>query len=125
MVRHVAKLAEWQKTKIFDYGGRATRAEPKFYTGECGIFLGSSASRADILANAKFEVGFGMLPYWPDVAGAPQNSIIGGATLWVLRGRPADEYKGVAKLLCPSVASRRAGLVASEHRISADHPRGL
>ena len=96
VVRHVAKLAEWQKTKLFDYGGRATQAEPKFYTGQCGIFLGSSASRADILANAKFEVGFGMLPYWADVAGAPQNSIIGGATLWVLRGRPADEYKAVA-----------------------------
>ena len=38
-----------------------------------------------------------MLPYWPDVAGAPQNSIIGGATLWVLKGRPPDEYRGVAK----------------------------
>ena len=37
------------------------------------------------------------MPYWPDVAGAPQNSIIGGATLWVLKGRPATEYKGVAK----------------------------
>ena len=97
VARHVAKLAEWQRTKIFDYGGRASRAEPKFYSGECGIFLGSSASRADALARAKFELGFGMLPYWPDVAGAPQNSIIGGATLWVLRGRPADEYKGVAK----------------------------
>jgi sn-glycerol 3-phosphate transport system substrate-binding protein len=97
VTRHVFKLAEWQKTRVFDYGGRANRAEPKFYNGECGIFLGSSATRADILANAKFEVGFGMLPYWPDVAGAPQNSIIGGATLWVLRGRPAEEYKGVAK----------------------------
>jgi sn-glycerol 3-phosphate transport system substrate-binding protein len=96
VVRHVAKLAEWQKTRIFDYGGRTNRAEPKFYSGECGIFLGSSASRADILANVKFEVGFGMLPYWADVAGAPQNSIIGGASLWVLRGRPADEYKAVA-----------------------------
>ena len=37
------------------------------------------------------------MPYWPDVAGAPQNSIIGGATLWVLKGRPAAEYKGVAR----------------------------
>ena len=36
-------------------------------------------------------------PYWPDVAGAPQNTIIGGATLWVLRGRPSEEYRGVAK----------------------------
>jgi sn-glycerol 3-phosphate transport system substrate-binding protein len=97
IVRHIGKLAEWQKTKLFDYGGRATRAEPKFYTGECGIFLGSSALRADILANANFTTGYGMLPYWPDVSGAPQNSIIGGATLWVLRGRPQPEYKGAAQ----------------------------
>jgi sn-glycerol 3-phosphate transport system substrate-binding protein len=97
LVRHVAQLAEWQKTKVFDYSGRATSAEPRFQKGDCGIFIGSSGTRADILANAKFDVGYGMLPYWPDVEGAPQNSIIGGATLWVLRDRPRDEYKGVAK----------------------------
>jgi sn-glycerol 3-phosphate transport system substrate-binding protein len=97
MVRHVTQLAEWQKTKIFDYSGRATVAEPRFQRGECGIFMGSSATRADIIANSKFAVGYGMLPYWPDVEGAPQNTIIGGATLWVLRDRPREEYKGVAK----------------------------
>ncbi len=97
MVRHVAQLAEWQKTKIFDYSGRATAAEPRFQHGECGIFMGSSATRADIVANAKFAIGYGMLPYWPDAEGAPQNTIIGGATLWVLRDRPREEYKGVTK----------------------------
>jgi sn-glycerol 3-phosphate transport system substrate-binding protein len=97
VVRHIAQLAQWQTTKAFDYSGRAQTAEPRFQKGECGIFIGSSATRADIKANSKFEVGYGMLPYWPDVAGAPQNTIIGGATLWVLRDRPRDEYKGVAK----------------------------
>jgi sn-glycerol 3-phosphate transport system substrate-binding protein len=97
LVRHVARLAEWQTSKIFDYSGRAQSAEPRFQNGECGIFIGSSATRADIKANSKFEVGYGMMPYWPDVAGAPQNTIIGGATLWVLRGRPKVEYRGVAK----------------------------
>jgi sn-glycerol 3-phosphate transport system substrate-binding protein len=97
MVRHVAALAEWQKSKLFDYSGRASKAEPRFPAGECGIFLGSSAMRADVAANSRFAVGYGMLPYWPDVQGAPQNSIIGGATLWVLRGRPEDEYKAVAQ----------------------------
>jgi sn-glycerol 3-phosphate transport system substrate-binding protein len=97
MVRHIAQLAEWQKTRLYDYSGRATAAEPRFQKSECAIFLGSSATRADIAANAKFEVGYGMLPYWPDVAGAPQNSIIGGATLWVLRDRPREEYKGIAR----------------------------
>jgi sn-glycerol 3-phosphate transport system substrate-binding protein len=97
MVRHIAQLAEWQTTKVFDYSGRATTAEPRFQNGDCGIFIGSSATRADIKANSKFEVGYGMLPYWPDVEGAPQNTSIGGATLWVLRDRPRAEYKGVAK----------------------------
>jgi sn-glycerol 3-phosphate transport system substrate-binding protein len=110
MVRHIAQLAEWQTDKVFDYGGRATTAEPRFQNGECGIFIGSSATLADIKANSKFEVGYGMLPYWPDVAGAPQNSTIGGATLWVLRGRPQAEYSGVAKFFAflskPEVQAR-------------------
>src|SRR3954466_9526 len=97
LVRHIAQLAEWQTTKAFEYSGRATIAEPRFQKGECGIFIGSSATRADIKANSRFEVGYGMLPYWPEVEGAPQNSIIGGATLWVLRNRPREEYSGVAK----------------------------
>jgi sn-glycerol 3-phosphate transport system substrate-binding protein len=97
LVRNIAQFAEWQANKVYDYSGRATTAEPRFQNGECGIFIGSSATRADIKANSKFEVGYGMLPYWPDVKGAPQNSIIGGATLWVLRDRPRAEYKGVAK----------------------------
>ena len=97
VVHHVAQLAEWQKSKVFDYSGRGQAAEPRFQNGECGIFIGSSATRADIKANSKFEIGYGMMPYWPDVKGAPQNSIIGGATLWVLRDRPREEYKGVAR----------------------------
>ena len=97
MVHHIAQLVEWQAGKVFDYSGRGTSAEPRFQNGECGIFIGSSATRADIRANSKFEVGYGILPYWPDVESAPQNSIIGGATLWVLRDRPRAEYKGVAK----------------------------
>jgi sn-glycerol 3-phosphate transport system substrate-binding protein len=97
VTRQIATLTEWQKTKLYDYGGRTNKAVPKFVAGECGIFIGSSATRAAVLATAKFEVGYGMQPYWPDVKGAPQNSIIGGASLWVLKGRPDAEYKGVAK----------------------------
>jgi len=94
---HWAALAAWQKTRLFDYGGRQAKADPKFFSGECAMSIGSSAARAGILANAKFDLGYGMMPYWPQVQGAPQNSIIGGATLWVLTGRPQEEYKGVAK----------------------------
>ena len=98
-VRLVQQLGEWQKTKLFDYGGRRGDANPKFATGECGMFLASSAAYAGFVkaATGKFEFGIGMMPYWPDVPGAPQNSIIGGATLWVLSGHKPAEYKGVAR----------------------------
>jgi sn-glycerol 3-phosphate transport system substrate-binding protein len=97
LVRHVAALAAWQKTKLFDYGGRGTTAEPKFQAGECGMFLGSSALNAEFRAKANFEIGYGLLPYWPDIRATAQNSMIGGASFWVLRGRPDGEYRGVAR----------------------------
>lgn len=99
-VKHWGNLKKWADEGIFKYGGPVSgdNAPPMFYSQECAIFMASSAARAGVLENAKdFEVGFGMLPYYDDVAGAPQNSIIGGATLWVMEGRPAEEYAGVAK----------------------------
>ncbi|MEZ5818084.1 MAG: sn-glycerol-3-phosphate ABC transporter substrate-binding protein UgpB [Hyphomicrobiaceae bacterium] len=98
ILHHIGKMAEWQKSKIFDYGGRRSDSAPKFYTQECAMYMNSSAAYAGIKANAKtFAFGVGKLPYWPDVKGAPQNSIIGGATLWVLNGQPAGDYKGVGE----------------------------
>ena len=99
-VKHWANLKRLADEGIFKYGGPVggDNAPPMFYSQECAMIMNSSASRAGVLENAKdFEVGFGMLPYYDDVEGAPQNSIIGGATLWVLEGRPAEEYTGVAK----------------------------
>jgi sn-glycerol 3-phosphate transport system substrate-binding protein len=96
--RHIQAMVDWQQEGIFKYGGRQSNSAPLFYSGECAMYMNSSAAQAGVRANAKdFEFGVAMLPYWPDVAGAPQNSIIGGATLWVLQGRPAEEYKGVAR----------------------------
>jgi sn-glycerol 3-phosphate transport system substrate-binding protein len=37
------------------------------------------------------------MPYYPDAPGAPQNSTLGGASLWVMGGKKAEEYKGVAR----------------------------
>jgi len=95
--RHIADMAEWQKTKIFDYGGRRGDSLPKFINGECGMWINSSAYYGSIKAQAEFEFGQSLLPYYDDVEAAPQNSIIGGATLWVLQRHDAPEYKGVAE----------------------------
>jgi sn-glycerol 3-phosphate transport system substrate-binding protein len=50
-----------------------------------------------VKVNAKFAWMNAPMPYYPDIKGAPQNSIIGGASLWVMGGKKANEYKGVAK----------------------------
>lgn len=96
-VRHIGNMAEWQQSKVFDYGGRRSDSGPKFYSGECAMYMNSSAAYAGIRDNADFDFGVGMLPYYPDAEGAPQNSIIGGATLWVLRGHSDEDYRGVAR----------------------------
>ena len=78
--KHIGALAAWQKDNIYSYGGRQGNADPKF------------------VKSIKFDWGTGELPHW----GGPYRkatSIIGGATLWVLKGKPAAEYKGVARFL--------------------------
>ena len=96
---HVKNLGEWQKTKVFDYGGRRGDSLPKFTNGECPMWLNSSAYYGSIKKQAKFEFGQSMLPIYSDVAAKPQNSIIGGATLWALKGHAKEDYKGVAKFM--------------------------
>lgn len=97
IVKHFETLNDLQKDGTFKYGGRTTQPEGLFLSGECAMIMTSSGFLGNALKNAKFNLATGMLPYYPDVAGAPQNSIIGGATLWVMGGKKADEYKGVAK----------------------------
>jgi sn-glycerol 3-phosphate transport system substrate-binding protein len=98
-VKHLETLIELQKDKTYDYSGRTNTGEGRFTSGECPIFLTSSAFFGNVRANAKFEWTNAPMPYYPDVAGAPQNSIIGGASLWIMGGKKPEEYKGVAKFL--------------------------
>ncbi len=96
-VNHLTNLANLQKEGVYSYSGRTNTGEGRFTSGECPIFLTSSAFFGNVRANAKFDWANAPMPYYPDMAGAPQNSIIGGASLWVMGGKSAAEYKGVAK----------------------------
>ena len=95
-VKHIQQLADWQKDKIFVYGGRRNLGNAKFSSGEVAMYTESSAGYAGFMKTCKFDFGTSMLPYWPDAPGAPQNTIIGGASLWVMAGHSPDEYRGVA-----------------------------
>ena len=95
-VRHIENLANMAKQGLFVYKGRGNAADATFVSGECAMMTGSSALYGNIKRNSKFAAGHAPLPYYPDVAGAPQNTVIGGASLWVMSGKKPEEYKAVA-----------------------------
>ena len=98
-VKHIGQLAAWQADKVFTYGGRRGDSNPLFADGKCAMLINSSAYYSGLRKGSKFDFGTSQLPYWSDVKGAPQNSIIGGATLWVLQGNPKGDYAGVAAFM--------------------------
>jgi sn-glycerol 3-phosphate transport system substrate-binding protein len=97
MAKHITAVAEAIKDKSFDYGGRTNEAEGRFLSGDCAVIQTSSGFYGNVKTNAKFAFGMTELPYYPEIPGAPQNSIIGGASLWVMGGKKPEEYKGIAK----------------------------
>ena len=92
-------VAAMSKDNLFKYGGRRGDSLPLFTNGECGMWMNSSAYYGSIKSQAEFEFGQTMLPLDTAVADAPQNSIIGGATLWALAGHESEEYKGLAQFM--------------------------
>ena len=98
-VKHIQTLGDWAREGKFIYAGRRNEGGANFRAGECALFTESSAGYAGIKSEAEFDFAVRPLPYWEGVEGAPQNTIIGGASLWVLAGHEADEYKGVAEFL--------------------------
>lgn len=91
------RVADAGESGMFKYGGRRGDSLALFTTGECAMWMNSSAYYASIRDQAEFDFGQSMLPYLSDVVSKPQNSIIGGATLWVLRGKDDADYRGVAE----------------------------
>ena len=94
--RHIENLANMSKQGLFIYKGRGNVPEASFISGECAMINTSSGFYGNVAKNAKFAYALAPLPYYPDVPGAPQNTVIGGASLWVLAGKKPAEYKGVA-----------------------------
>ncbi len=98
-VAHLTAMGEWAQDGKFIYTGRRNEGGANFRAGECALFTESSAGYAGIKAEAEFDFDVRPLPYWEGVGSGPQNTIIGGASLWVMEGHEAEEYKGVGEFL--------------------------
>ena len=93
-VDHFQAIADLAKDGTFKYGGRTSEAKQIFLAEECGIFTESSGGLGDIVKSG-MNYGIGQLPY-DTAASGPQNTIPGGASLWVMGGKSEETYKGVA-----------------------------
>ena len=98
-VAHIGAMGQWAKDGKFIYAGRRNEGGANFRGGECALFTESSAGYAGIKAEAQFDFEVRPLPYWSAVASEPQNTIIGGASLWVMEGQSDAEYAGVAAFM--------------------------
>ncbi len=98
-VKHIQMLGDWAKDGKFIYAGRRNEGGANFRAGECAFFTESSAGYAGVKKEAQFEFEIRPLPYHAGDDGAPQNTIIGGSSLWVLSGHESEEYKGVGQFL--------------------------
>lgn len=97
MIRHVSLMSSWVKSNLFTYYGPRDEGERRFEAGDCAFFTGSSASYANLARNAKFDLGVAPLPHYDEFPGAPYNTVLGGAGLWAMNGRPQKDYRGVAR----------------------------
>jgi sn-glycerol 3-phosphate transport system substrate-binding protein len=97
MVRWISMLSTWREAGYFTNWGRGDEAEARFAAGHCALLTSSSASYAALRSRAGFDLGVAQLPYYDDFDEAPQNTLAGGAGLWVLAGKPPVEYLGVAR----------------------------
>ncbi len=100
VVNHITRLKTWADDKRFMYGGQKYQGpKSEFIAQNAAIYIDSISGIAKLKKAVKdFKWDTAPLPVEAGTA-KPQNSIIGGASNWVLNGHSKAEYKGVAAFL--------------------------
>lgn len=94
------KILEWWK-EMYDagdfgnYGRTTVDTRNAFLAGQTAMFIDSTAVLRGMIDGSagKFELGTGWLPRPDEAAFENAGTIIGGASLWILNGRPAEEQE--------------------------------
>lgn len=99
VVNHLARLKSWMADNRFSYEGQKYQGpQAAFIAQDAAILMESISGIGNVKKNATFAWDLAPLPVETGMT-APQNSIIGGASLWIMRGHPKTEYKGVAAFM--------------------------
>ena len=100
-VKHMENIKRWYDEDLLEI--RTTQgglnARDSFAQGECSFYFGSVASHAAVglLVDEKFGWDVAMIPVYKGTE--RKNTVVGGASLWVLSGKSDDEYRGAAEYL--------------------------
>jgi sn-glycerol 3-phosphate transport system substrate-binding protein len=99
-VKHMENIQRWitEGTALLRTQGTGKTARDSFVEGECSVFFSSIADHNTI---HKLTPAFGWdVQIIPTYEGTERtNSVVGGASLWVLSGKTDDEYKAAAAYL--------------------------
>jgi sn-glycerol 3-phosphate transport system substrate-binding protein len=110
VVKHITRLKSWMNDKRFFYGGQKYQGpKSEFIAQNAGVYIDSISGIAKLkkaVKNFKWDVAPLPVESWMK---EPQNSIIGGASNWVLKGHSKKEYKGVAAFLAFLATNRMQG----------------
>ncbi|MCD2185175.1 extracellular solute-binding protein [Rhizobium sp. GN54] len=91
------KLKSWADQGYFAYYGAGWNDNQKpFEENKVALWIGSSGSFGGLQKTAQMPFSADFLPYWGSISGAGTNSFIGGAALFAMAGKPAEENKCVA-----------------------------
>ncbi len=100
VIHHITRLKKWADDKRFVYAGQKFQGpKAEFIAQKAGVYIDSLSAIAKLQKAVKdFKWDVAPLPVesWMK---EPQNSIIGGASLWVFKGFSKKEYKGLAAFL--------------------------
>lgn len=95
---HFSALTEWKDQGLFEwYGTGWGDNQTPFQEGKVAMWLGSSGSFGGLSKTAEFPFSATLLPYWEAVTSEPKQTFIGGAALFAMSGKPADENKATAE----------------------------
>ncbi|WP_368185038.1 extracellular solute-binding protein [Aestuariibius sp. HNIBRBA575] len=94
---HFTAFKGWVDTGLAGYYGTGwgDNATP-FENGEVAMWLGSSGSFGGLVQKVDFPFSATLLPYWEGVTTQPTQTFIGGAALFAMSGKSAEENAATA-----------------------------